>query len=313
MDLTRPVTYRTHPINDADFAAQGAIKGIRLDSVDYSDASGVGYTEKRSMADGDDSSDVFLSSRRVMLQGSVFGTSLADLFDRLQRLRYIFSPTSAYNEDQALLGYLPLQFEVPTLSSLWPADVDGVRRIPQELRVRPMRLPQWTLNRDRIGNEESLGQGLPFQALLLAKDPRVYAQVEVAYTSWVGQTSGTNQSLTNRGDYPSPLNILLTSNAGDIQTVLDVSGLDGSNMKLTMPAHATKPQVLRYDGRDKVVYLEVDGKTSLRMDLLSLTSGTTHPRLKPGVNTFNWTRTPSSGTGAAIRTNSRMWFWESWA
>lgn len=306
MDLTRPVSYRSLQLNDSGSTGGGPITGIQLDSVDYSDVPGVGYSEKRSMDDGFDSSDVFLGARRVQLQGTVYGASRANLYDRLQDLRYAFSPTAAYASDPGDFGYLPLNFDVPTNDNRWPAEASGLRFIPQALRVRPSRLPQWSVVRDRTGGVDT-GMAMQFMVQCDAKDPRVYAQTEQDHSSWVGRTVNPTPapSMLNRGDYPSPLNILLAAPAGAAAATLDIV-IGSSNMHLKMPASASA-QVLRYDGTKKVVTLQVGSVVSLRMDLLSFTAGTTHPLIIPGANSFTYSR------GVAIGAGSHMWFWESWA
>jgi hypothetical protein len=159
--------------------------------------------------------------------------------------------------------------------------------------------------RDRLGGKDAEGAAMQWEAQLDARDPRVYAQDEIDFTGWVGHTSGSGIFL-NRGDYPSPLDILLYAPAGANAATLDLQ-IGGSNMHLKMNANATQAQTLRYDGGRKVVTLEVGTTTSLRMDLLSFTAGTTHPLIKPGSNDFTYAR------GVALVAGSHMWFWESWA
>lgn len=304
MDLTRPVTYRGFALNSATEAAGNPATGCAIDSVDYSDVDAVGYEEKRSMADGYDASDVFLGKRRVVLAGTLYGADRADLHDRLQNLRFAISPTSAYAESPGDFGYLPLNFDVPTKDlTNWPTGF-----ISQMIRVRPARILQWSLNRDQVGGAD-MGNSLRWQALLDARDPRIYAFAEKDYTAWVGRT-GTETpapSFFNRGDYPGPLNILLQAPAGAAASVLTLN-IAGTTMLLSMPTHASQVQVLRYDGTDKVVRLTIGAVTSLRMDLLSFPAGKTHPLITPGSNPFTYSR-----SGAAIGAGSHMWFWESWA
>lgn len=300
MDLTRPVEYRGLQLNDAATQPNGPIVGIQLDTADYSEVPAVGYSEKRSAGDGFDSSDVFLGARRVVLAGTVYGADRADLFDRLQSLRLAFSPTSAYADSPGTFGYIPLDFDVPTNDIAFPSGF-----IAQCLRVRPSRMPSWAIRRDQIGGVTDNGLAVQWQAALDAKDPRVYAQVQQDFATWVGRTSGSG-TFTNKGDYPAPLDILLFAPAGAAAATLDLV-IAGSNMHLKMPTNATKPQILRYDGGEKVVRLQVDTTITLRMDLLSFTAGTTHPLIKPGSNPFTYAR------GVAIGAGSHMWFWESWA
>jgi hypothetical protein len=301
VDLTRPVEYRGVQLNSPVISPTSPIVGNQIETVDYSEVPGVGYVEKRAAADGYDASDITLGARNVVLIGTCYGANRADLFDRLQALRYAFSPTAAFADEPGDYGYIPLNFEVPTgLLTDWPLGV-----IPQCIRVRPSRNLGFNIRRDGIGGKDVEGMSIPWQAPRQARDPRIYAQDEREYTTWVGAVSGSG-TFVNRGDYPAPLNIILASNAGDAASTLTLN-IAGSTMLLTMPANATKPQILRYDGVHKVVTLQVDTTVSLRMDLLKFTSAKTHPLVGTGSNPFTWTR------GVAPKAGSRMWFWESWA
>ena len=55
----------------------------------------------RSQADGLDASDVYLAGRRLAIHGTVYGTTRANLFDRLQQLRAVMSPTGAFTQDRS--------------------------------------------------------------------------------------------------------------------------------------------------------------------------------------------------------------------
>jgi hypothetical protein len=308
MDLTRPVEYRGLQLNSPSFTSTAPISGIQLEQVDYSEVPGVGYTEKRAAADGYDASDITLGSRSVVLIGTCYGIDPADLFDRLQSLRYAFSPTAAFAALPGEYGYIPLNFEVPTKDSLWLADpVTGVFYIPQCIRVRPLRGPGFNIRRDAMGGTTE-GLSIPWQAQLGARDPRIYAQDQREFTDIAGGTAGDHAgTFFNRGDYPAPLNIVLTTTKADAQLVYKLV-INDTTMTLTVPTNAANDQVLRYDGTHKVVTLQVGTTVSLRMDLLKFTGSGSHPLIRPGDNPFTWNR-----AGGPIRPGSKMWFWESWA
>jgi len=303
VDLTRPIEYRGLQLNGPVIASDAPISGNVVESVDYSDVLGVGYTEKRAAADGHDASDITLGMRNVALIGTCYGLDRADLFDRLQALRLAFSPTSAYADEPGEYGYLPLYFEVPT------RDTDDYPSgfIEQMIRVRPVRNLGFNIRRDTIGGLTEEGLSIPWQAQLQARDPRVYARDYTEFTDIVG-SSGTNAgSFTHRGDYPTPVNLMLVLAAGAAALTFTLV-MGGSTMVLTVPTNASQDQILRYDGTHKVVTLQVGTTVSLRMDLLKFTQGVTHPLVLPGDNPFTWTR-----AGGSIGAGSRMWFWEAWA
>lgn len=299
MDLSRPVSYRGLDLNDVTKTPSGQLYGNQIDSADYSDVSAQGYMEKRSMADGYDASDIFLGQRRVVLQGTTFGQTRAEAFDRLQRLRWVFAPTTAYDESPGEQGYLPLNFEVPTTNEVdWPTGY-----IAQCVRVRPSRQVIFAIRRDQIGGEGSLG--IQWQAQLDARDPRVYAQAEVDVSEWPRLRNGSG-SVCNRGDYPAPLNILIYVPGSQALATFNLQ-IAGSNMHIKSP-DSSAAQVIRYRGVDKVLTVQEGPNENLRMDLLWFTGGTTHPLIQPGDNAYQY-----QSPDVDIHPETHMWFWESWA
>lgn len=299
MDLTRPVSYRGLDLNDVTQTPAGNLYGIQIDSADYSDVAAQGYLEKRSMADGYDASDIFLGQRRVMLQGTVYGQSRPEAFDKLQRLRWVFTPTTAYAESPGEQGYLPLNFEVPTLNEIdWPTGY-----IAQCVRVRPSRQLMFAIRRDQTGGDGGLG--IQWQAQLDARDPRVYAQEPVDLDEWPRQRNGSG-SMCNRGDYPAPLNVLIYAPAGQAEAMFHLQ-IAGSNMHIKTEG-GSAAQVVRYRGADKVLTVQDGPNENLRMDLLWFTAGTTHPLIQPGDNPYSY-----QSPDVDIHPETHMWFWESWA
>jgi hypothetical protein len=113
MDLHKPVRYRGFHLNDAAQQTGRVLKGTTLEQADYSNVPSVGYMEKRAGADGMHASDVFLGPRYIDLNGHLYATNLAEMFDGLHTLRAVFSPTSAYQESPGDKGFLPLEFFQP--------------------------------------------------------------------------------------------------------------------------------------------------------------------------------------------------------
>ena len=52
MDVSKPITYRGLTVNGAALETGRVLRGIAVESVDYSGVEVVGYTEKRAAADG---------------------------------------------------------------------------------------------------------------------------------------------------------------------------------------------------------------------------------------------------------------------
>lgn len=304
MDLARPVTYRGLNLNNAVGGPGGnnPIQGIRLTRAQYSDVSVHGYTEKRSLDDGFDASDVFIGMRDITLQGEVFARSKAALFDALDALRLKFTPTDAYRESPREQGYLPLGFEVPTLfTTYWPSGY-----IPRVIYARPAMQPSYAIAMAAMLGRTEDGYSVPFDARLQAKDPRfyLYDDIEVFCAG-----SGETGTLVNRGNYPAPLNFVLQATAGQTaERTYNFIGM-GTSMSVTIPA-GTQERIVRVDSIKKVVTLTVGQNETLRMDLISFSADTTWPKVPPTPEGdspagFEWTCSPDIS-------NSRFFYNEAW-
>lgn len=298
MDLSRAIIYRGFNLNGvAQFAAQTKWYGSIVESVRMGNVPGVGWSEKRSLGDGNDASDVFLGPRRVQLQGHVYGRVRAEMFDFQQELMTVLSPTASYMANPAEFGYNPLYYAVPTLDVSWVPDTNGDRLRTLYVNVRPLSTPSMDIVRDSTGGQDDLGAGIAWTSTLEAKDPRVYVfpDMEVSLYAPGPPSAGT---FNNRGDYPSPLNILLVVPANTTGPYQFNGG--GSNMYIDVPTSSIQ-QAFRYDGYLRVLTVESNGTEVLRMDLLRFVNETTHPSIKPGVS--EWTF-----TGPGLAPGSRL-FW----
>lgn len=301
MDLSRTVAYRGLALNTVTIEPNGRLSGIQLSEANYGSVAGVGYTEKRALGDGRDASDVFLDGRRIMLRGAVYGVSRAGLYDQLQSLSSALLPTAAYADEPTEYGYMPLTFWRPTLALAdW-----STGSIPLLINCRPLASPTFGITRDATGGEEERGGSIPFQVMLEAKDPRIYADVESEVNIADEDTSHAG-SFANRGDYPSPLNVLLVVSAhvGAGSWTLTAGG---SQLRITLPASANTI-IFRYEGARRILTTEENGEENMRMDLLTFLAETTHPRVQPGVSAWSWT----SGV-VPMQVNSRFWFNEAFA
>lgn len=306
MDITRPIAYRGLLLTGAVGGPGGAqpIEGIRLTRARFTDVSVHGYTEKKSLEDGMDASDVFIGTRRVTLAGEVFAQTKAQLFEYLDALRLLMTPTDAYAEAPAKKGYLPLSFSQPTMQTyFWPTGfVDRV------IYVRPAMQPDYEIELGAISGVDTAGYSLPFTVVLEAIDPRFYApvQAEQALSGYGG--TGT---LQNRGNYPAPLNfiVVMPASAAGSYTFSWVGV--GSTFTIAVPAGAWQ-RILRLDSINKVLTLEVNGVETLRMDLVTFAGESTYPKVPPtpegeSAAGFTWSCDgPVDGAGA------RLWYNEAW-
>ena len=306
MDITRPISYRGLLLTGAYGGPGGAqpIEGIRLTKARFVDVSVHGYTEKKSLEDGMDASDVFIGTRRVALQGEVFAQTKAQLFEYLDALRLLFTPTDAYAESPARRGYLPLSFSQPTMqTTFWPSGfVDRV------IYVRPAMQPDYEIDLSAISGIATAGYSLPFSVLLEAIDPRFYSPVQAEQAlSGYGATGG----LTNRGNYPAPLNFIIVMPASAAGSYVFTWAGVGSSFTVAIPAGSIE-RTIRVDSIEKVVTLEQNAVETLRMDLVTFSGNSTYPKvpLTPEGESaagFTW-----SCNGPLDGAKARLWYNEAW-
>lgn len=313
MDLTRPVRYRGLNLNTVAIAGGGdPTSGIALEQVLWGGAPGVGYTEKRSLRDGYDASDVYLGKRSLRVRATVYGLTRADLYDRKQALLSCIHPTAAYLDDIGHKGYLPLTYEEPTLDTInFTEELDdlgaglGYAFKPLQVFARPMGQPDLIYDRERTGGSMNRGLAIPMQWGWEIIDPRVYLQDEQTY-DLSGAGPWVNVPITSRGDYPSPVNILLVVPANNTEgsaTITVGTGQFVINVKAS-----TTQQVYRYSAREGVLTVEEEGVEVTRRDLLDLGTDDQQPAILPGDGTFTMVK-----AGDNFLTGSRLFFNEAYA
>lgn len=327
MDLWRPVAYRGVQLNDARRASGSSSLnvGVALERVVFGAVQGVGYTEKRSLADGRDASDVYLESRRIQLAGTIYGTTRSEAFDHVALIRTVCSPTGAYTSDPGDYGYLPLSWQEPTTDPRFTTDpVNGLRYRDMHSNVRPLTTPQFDIVRDRLGGLEDRGAGIPWSVQFEAIDPRLYGDTVTNYLTDIDNAAHTASvgtlTLLNRGDYPSPVKILFLVAANQPLPGYAKFTIGGSIMRIGIPKSVNQ-QIFRYDGVKKVLTIEEQGLEVLRMDQLVFLAESTHPLVPSGSTQWSWTTLPADlGVSAATYAaqpigadpNSRMWFDEAY-
>ncbi len=306
MDLSRPVGYRGLALNDA--AVDPAIRrivGNKIKRCRWLPIEGVGYKEKRALADGFDASDVYLGERIIVIAGVTYGRNKGDLFDRFQQVKAAFTPTGAYAEDPGAKGFVPFDFYVPTDDADWA----GERQM--KVYARPRMQPGADFADDHMPTDPASPFAQPWEAAIECKDPRVYLAADTRIDfSGTNPSSGGAIDWVNRGDYNAPVNILLQVAAGATAGAKAHFEMGGASFDITIPSESYA-QTIRYDAGRGVITQEVNGVENTRRSLLVQLAQTGHPSVKP---------TPSSGAylyavtgGATIQSGSRIWFTEAWA
>jgi hypothetical protein len=221
MDLSQPISYRGFTaLNGATLQTGRVLRGITVENVDYSNVEAVGYTEKRAASDGLHASDIYYGARHIDMNGLIYAPSLAEMFDFLHILRSVFSPTSAYQEAPGDQGFLPLEFSQPTTDTTSfpgsagpPVLAPGV--IPLYIKVRPVASPRFSIARDRQSSNGTRSTTTPWAVRLLAKDPRVYIDPDkvIDVSGPLVPSGAINTVAVNRGDYETPMNVILVIGA----------------------------------------------------------------------------------------------------
>jgi hypothetical protein len=285
MDLSKPVTYRGLNVNNVTQHMR-TLRGFSVESADYSTVEAVGYTEKRAAGDGIYASDVYLGPRLLDLRGLLYANSLPELFDQLRLLRVVFSATSAYTEDPINKGFMPLRYSTPTMDKTsFPGGV-----IPLYINVRPRMAPKFLITRDRIVGFADKPQAIPWEAYLIARDPRVYIEGPQQFPVY-GPTAdvGVRVDAINRGDYETAINIVLATGPGTQPAGYFRMLGGGADMRINIEA---KPNTIyRWRGEDRILTTQdatnEGAAESLRMDLVSFTGREDHPVMDAEINPLN--------------------------
>lgn len=278
--------------------AQG-ITGCQVDSFDASDVDVTQYTEKRAQQDGIDASNVFFGQRRIRIAGTLYGTTRALFFDKLNDFRVAFNPTLAYRESPADKGYRPMYWSVPTnRTSEFPAN-----EIDQMVMALPHRV-QYVIDRDQTGGKDTDPLGMRWQVLMVCKDPSISAQVPqyVAFTPTINAVG----NFTNRGSYHAPLNMLFeVTGAAGIITV----AAGGSTFTITVPS-STGNRIIRFKAGDNIITSEESGIEGKVRSWLVFQNNTSWPIVPAGVSPYS---VVFSGGIALANSGSQMWFTEEYA
>lgn len=310
MDLTRAIVYGGFPLNQVDVTPATdttpgpLLSGCKVQKVSYGQVEVVGYTEKRALDEGLDASDVFTGRRMVTLEGTLYGVTRGDLFDRKRALQAACHPTLAEALDPENKGFNPLTFsELTNDLDNWP---DGV--IPMQMRLRATSGVVTAISANSSG-DESEAASIPWQVSFMAKDPRVYARERTVVA--INSTAGTGSfTLTNRGTFPAPLNILLSigSNTTHDRTFNMAGG--GTDFDIFI-AKGSDDIAVRIDGEKKHITRQAGTVEVLRMDLRTAVAD--WPLVYPGDNLFTWTFQKDDSTAATLQAGSVVFFRDAFA
>lgn len=299
MDLTRTIGYRGFALNSIQFdAVSRDMVGCEVRSVEYGSVLGVGYEEKRAMADGTDVADLYLGKRLISMSGTIYGRTRAEAYRLYNQLADVMTPTDAYEENASQRGYLPLDFYMPTDDTTYfPSGLAHVM-----IFARPMASLSARFDSDVHGGDDNKALAIPWTAQLDARVPHI---VNYDYTTQGLTGVGGEFSLRNRGNRPATVEMRLVvppnwNGGGTGWVSLRVAG---DTFAINVP-HSTGQQVFMYDTHAKVLTLN----GALRMDLLVRVGGNWHPKAAPGNVSMGWYR-----GGGALWAGSYVRIRDTWA
>jgi hypothetical protein len=298
MDLNEAVVYRGFDFNNVQVVESGVLAGCEVKRASYGNLEILGYTEKRSLEDGYDASDVFLGRRTVTLEGNLFGYNRGDLYDRLRNMRFAINPRMAFDDEPGAQGYQPLYFSEPT--ELGDAFGTGLNLM---MRVRSTSGVRCTFDKDEVGGTSGSPLAIRWQVAFEAKDPRVYLQER--RDIFISGSSG-GLDLLNRGGHPARLNLILVLQPAANIRVFTFSGA-GTAFDLTIPV-MPNPVTVRFDSEAKVVTVqEQDAEEKVAMDYLDPPIKE-WPELVVGDNHIDWSIHRTDGTPATTMSDTSL-FW----
>jgi hypothetical protein len=122
---------------------------------------------------------------------------------------------------------------------------------------------------------------------------------------------GATGGLTNRGNYPAPLNFIIVMPASAAGSYVFTWAGVGSSFTVAIPAGSIE-RTIRVDSIEKVVTLEQNAVETLRMDLVTFSGNSTYPKVPPtpegeSAAGFTW-----SCNGPLDGAKARLWYNEAW-
>jgi len=186
--------------------------GYMVESFSYANGQYSGFADTLAQRDGLDTDIALLPQRNTTVIVSVYGSSSADFYDKLNDLNSAFQPYPAFAESED--GFRSLDFNQPTMLSSYSAT-----GIPMRLAVRPTALPIYNLS-STIVTPQTSDRGLTTKTsiAMISRDPRKLCQTPV--TGTISLTSGSaTATLTNNGNYNAYPTFTLITNLSTSATV----------------------------------------------------------------------------------------------
>jgi hypothetical protein len=259
---------------------------IRVDGMDVTRLSTQDMRELKQFQEGANPNEIFEGIRTIHLWGKIYGSSYGDLEDKAWAMHLAFSPAEVRRLSTAALvgtypdepaGVLPLDFTRDTASV-----AAGVAR---RFYCRP------NIGRPLVVGKKGDGLVRPWQAWLVAYDPRCYSQQ--LNSQALASLTGSNNTIANAGNattYPQ-IKVKTDAAAGNSATTLTNSTTGQALVMDLDPLGVGSETFWIFPERGEMVRGNGDGRYYYR------TSGfLDNLFLVPGNNVWTWSHTTGIDT-----------------
>jgi hypothetical protein len=207
--------------------------GYLVENVSYANAGIGGFTEALAQRDGVEADIALLGARQVQMVVQVYGSSLADFYDKLNALNGSMHPYPSYATSDD--GFRELRFVQPTAITT-SNNTTGLLNLL--MKVRPTALPSYQLNNDTVSPQTSdRGVSTRASVTLFSKDPRKLSQSTRTASLNVSASTSTTSTVANDGNYNVYPDVTFVSTHGSTQTATISTSLFTTS--LVIPASTT--------------------------------------------------------------------------
>lgn len=182
MDLSAAITIERpgqsaldiNSIRDPLAVGSSPLSGYSVEQVDFSSVSVTSFLEDVPQIDGVDANDPYLGGRTVNMVVSVYGSSYADFWDKMNELNYALQARPTYATGTALPfdAMRKLSFTQPTASGNYSL----------YMNVRPVALPRFVTEKSSAAGVATKGYAVTVSVSLFAEDPYKYFATERTFS-----------------------------------------------------------------------------------------------------------------------------------
>lgn len=174
MDLSSAITIERpgqsaldiNSIRDPNAVGSAPLSGYSVEQVDFSSVPVTAFIEDVPQVDGVDSNDPYLGARTINLVVSVYGSSYADFWDKMNELNYALQAQPKYASGTAL------PFDATRKISFSQPSASGTYSL--YMNVRPVALPRFVTDKASAAGVATKGYAVTVNVSLFAEDPYKY-------------------------------------------------------------------------------------------------------------------------------------------